>query len=154
MFPVSIENRPAHRLAGIPHRGSYLDIGSKFERLGGLMAARGTLPDIRGMVGLYYDDPDAVAEADLRSHAAVSVTETAAIDDPLEESHLPAGRFAVMHHKGPYSDLKSAYMYLFGEWLPASDEEPADGPCVEFYLNNPTDTAPEDLRTDVCVPLK
>lgn len=56
---------------------------------------------------------------------------------------------AVMHCKGPYAGLKAAYDYLFGEWLPKSGEDPS----FEIYLNDPTDTALDDLLTDICVPL-
>jgi len=58
-----------------------------------------------------------------------------------------------MHYKGPYSGLAAAYRHLYGVWLPESGEEPSNAPPFEVYLNNPRDTAPEDLLTDVCVPL-
>jgi AraC family transcriptional regulator len=60
----------------------------------------------------------------------------------------------VVTYKGPYSGLEAAYTALFGNWLPESGEEPADAPCYELYLNSPMDTAPEDLITEICLPLK
>lgn len=154
MFPISIENRPAHRLAALSHRGSYFEIGTVFEKAMGLFAARGQIGEMRGMAGLYHDDPDAVPEAELRSQGGIIVSESTEIAEPFEAIALPEGRYAVMHYKGPYSGLRAAYLHLFGDWMPKSGQEPADGPCVEFYLNNPSDTSPEDLLTDVCVPLK
>ncbi len=56
--------------------------------------------------------------------------------------------------KGPYSDLPSGYAQLFGQWLPASGEEAADSPAFEVYLNSPMDTAPDDLLTEICLPLR
>jgi len=41
-----------------------------------------------------------------------------------------------------------------GQWLPANNWEPGQGPCIERYLNNPQQTAPEDLLTDIHVPLR
>ena len=67
---------------------------------------------------------------------------------------LDVGECAVITHKGPYADLMSTYQNLFGAWLPNSDREFREGPCFEVYLNSPQDTAPEDLLTDVYVPLK
>ncbi len=43
---------------------------------------------------------------------------------------------------------------MYGVWLPESGEEPGDAPPHEVYLNAPQDTAPDDLLTDVVVPLK
>jgi hypothetical protein len=37
---------------------------------------------------------------------------------------------------------------------PGSGEEDADSPAFEVYLNSPMDTAPEDLLTEICLPLK
>ncbi|MFZ1481646.1 MAG: GyrI-like domain-containing protein [Paracoccaceae bacterium] len=61
---------------------------------------------------------------------------------------------AVLAFKGPYAGLPAAYDQLFGIWLPQSGEEPADSPVFELYLNTPMDTAPEQLLTEICMPLK
>ncbi|MEL7114134.1 MAG: AraC family transcriptional regulator [Pseudomonadota bacterium] len=154
VYPIEINEQPARRLAAIPHRGAYTEIGKCFEQLGAMFTSRALWPHAQGMVGVYYDDPDAVAEADLQSQAGVVVDEAAPMDAPLEEVRLPEGRYAVMHYKGPYSGLAAAYRHLYGAWLPQSGEELGDHPPIEVYLNAPTEVAPEDLLTDVCVPLK
>jgi AraC family transcriptional regulator len=56
--------------------------------------------------------------------------------------------------KGPYSNLKPAYDWVYGAWLPHSGREPADCPPFEDYLNTPQDTAPNDLLTEIHVPLR
>jgi AraC family transcriptional regulator len=38
--------------------------------------------------------------------------------------------------------------------LPRSGREPADAAMFDIYLNSPMDTAPEDLLTEICLPLK
>ena len=154
MYPIEISTQPARTLASIPHKGAYLEIGSKFEQLAVMFTSRDLWASARGMVGVYYDDPNAVAEEELSSVAGVVVEGDIMIDAPMQELQLPEGRYAVMHYKGPYSGLKAAYDYAYGEWLPKSGEETGDHPPIEVYLNNPADTAPEDLLTDVCVPLR
>ena len=67
---------------------------------------------------------------------------------------LPAGRHAVLTFTGPYAGLQAAYDQLFGIWLPQSGETPADSPVFEVYLNSPMDTAPTDLVTEICLPLR
>ncbi|SDW59031.1 AraC family transcriptional regulator [Litoreibacter albidus] len=154
MYPVKIETRPEGRMAALPHIGPYMEIGGKFQALAAMFSSRGLWPQARGMAGVYYDDPSAVAEAELRSHAGILVGADFDMPDDMEDLPVSAGRVAVMTFKGPYSGLKAGYDYLYGVWLPESGQEPRDAPAMEVYLNDPTDTAPEDLLTEVCLPLK
>ncbi len=154
MHPIEITQRPALRLAALDHRGDYNRIGQTFERLTAHLAANGLLPQARGMVGVYYNNPAETPVADLRSHAAIIVDEDLAIAAPLTEVRLPAGRAAVLHHHGSYATLAAAYDQLYCDWLPKSGEEPGDAPAYEVYLNSPATTAPEALRTDICLLLR
>lgn len=154
MFDVEIRNAESRRLLGMPHSGPYLEIGQAFEKLVAIAGARNLWPDVRGMVGVYYDDPNAVAEDELRSFAGLQVTDNVSDTDGLEEVKVKGGDTAVLTFTGPYSGLKTAYDYLFGGWLPKSGREPRDQPAYEVYLNMPSDTAPEDLKTEIHLPLK
>jgi AraC family transcriptional regulator len=153
MYPVDVSHTPARRLAALAHQGPYLEIGSTFGKLGAVVAARNLGPEVKGMIAVYYDDPNAVAAEKLRSHAGVVIGESTALPQGLDEVRLAAGEAAVLHYKGPYAGLMAAYDYLFGKWLPHSGREAADRPCFEVYHNTPADTAPADLLTDIVVPL-
>lgn len=154
MYDVTIRKEPERRLAMIAHRGAYMTIGAAFEKAGTIATARGLGPQLGAMMGLYYDDPDAVPEADLRSAAGFEIGREAEIAAPLEEARLPGGKHAILTHKGPYTGLRSAYSYLFGDWLPKSGEVPRDTPPFELYANSPMDTAPDDLVTLIGVALE
>lgn len=153
MYPIAIRQDPARRLAALPHNGAYHDINRAYDKLGAILGARGLWPQAGAMVAVYYDDPAATPPADLTSHAGVAFGPEVVLDAPLEVVHLPAGPHAVLRYKGPYSGLSAAYGHLFG-WLPTSGHDPADSPVFEIYLNTPMDTAPEDLLTEICVPLR
>lgn len=152
MFPTEIRNMPARKLIGLPHKGDYMLIGQKFEEMGAIISARGLWPHCGPVLGVYFDDPDAVDQADLRSFAGVE-WHGDEVPDGFEVAEIPAGRVAVMTFKGPYASLKSGYEALYGNWLPNSGETPANSPCFEVYLNDPRQTAPEELLTDICLPL-
>lgn len=154
MPEVILRAEPARRLAAVPHRGPYAEISRAFEKLGTLAATRGLYPQATAMIGVYYDDPTAIPAADLTSHAGLAVPESLPLQAPLEEVRLPGGDCAVLTHKGPYAGLQASYDRLYGQWLPASGREPADSPVFEIYLNTPMDTAPEDLLTEICLPLR
>lgn len=154
MFDVEIKDLPNRRLASLPHKGDYNSIGHAFERIAMICSTRGLWPQVEGMLGIYYDDPDAVAAEELRSAAAVIIKPDMPVEDPLVESAVRGGRSAVLTFKGPYAGLREAYLYLYGDWLAGSGAEPRDEAPYEVYLNDPSDTAPEDLLTEICLPLK
>jgi AraC family transcriptional regulator len=151
-FPVEVTELPALRLAGVPHHGPYPGIGAAFGKLEALIAERGLRPQIRGIYGVYHDDPGAVPEADLRSHAAADLG--GAVPEGFVAVDVPAGRHAVLHHRGPYSGLAAAWGELYAAWLPQSDEVPRTAPAREFYVNGPDKVAEEALLTDICVPVE
>jgi AraC family transcriptional regulator len=154
MFPVEITEVPARRLAAMSHRGPYHEIGRAFEKLSAVLTARNAWPQVRGMVAVYYDDPDATPAAELRSHAGFALADGADVPEGLEAVAIASGPAAILHFKGPYAGLSAAYGYLYGPWLGQSGREPADAPSYEVYLNSPMDTAPDDLLTDLVLPLK
>ena len=153
MYEVATDIAPNRRLAALLHKGPYTEVGHCFERLVTMATSLDLWPQVQGMAGVHYDDPNIVESADLRCHAGLIIAGETEIPDGLEEIKLAAGNHAVLHYKGPYTAIKVAYDYLFGQWLPGSGHEPADAPCYELYLNSPTDTAPDDLKTDIYLPL-
>lgn len=58
---------------------------------------------------------------------------------------------AVLRHSGAYA-LSKSYAALFA-WLEAGGGERRAGPIVEVYFNDPHDTAPADLETEIRLPL-
>lgn len=154
VFPVEITEEPPRRIAAVAHTGPYAEIGAAFEKLSAIISARGLWPAVRGGVAVCYDDPAAVEPRALRSHAGFVLDEAAAMPAGLDEVRIAPGPAAVLRFKGPYAGLEAAYGYLYGTWLPASGREPADAPVYEVYLNGPADVPPEELLTDIVVPLK
>ncbi len=154
MHSVTIRTEGPIRLAALPHQGAYHEISRAFQKLSAVMASRDLFRSAGRMIAVFYDDPQSVAEPDLRSQAGFEIKGQADLSAPLEEVTLHGGRQAVLTYKGPYAGLPAAYDELFGLWLPQSGEEPADAPSFEVYLNTPMDTAPEELITELHLPLK
>ncbi|WP_425072093.1 AraC family transcriptional regulator [Sagittula sp. S175] len=151
MYPTEIRALPALRLATLPHRGAYHQIGRAFTDLGTIFTARNLWAPGMALVGLYYDAPGDVPEEDLRSAAGVTVDEAFDMPDDLTEVRYPAGQTLILTVKGPYTTLPAAWQTLYASVLPASDQLPGNDLPYEFYLNNPQDTAPEDLLTEIRV---
>jgi len=152
MYDVTITTSDDLNLAALSHRGDYAEGGVAYRKLAGIISTGGHWPDTRGMVGVYYDDPSTTKVEDLRSHAGV-IWAGGDIPEGLEAVALKGGPCAVLHFKGPYAGLAAAYQYLYGAWLSEQQVELRDAPSFEMYLNDPTDTAPADLLTDIYMPL-
>ena len=154
MPEITIRNEPALRVVALEHRGSYLKIGTAFDRVMAWGASRGLIGPETRFLGLYRDDPSAVPEKDLRSEACMSVPDGVEASDGLRILDLPPARVAVLVFKGPYAELEGAYRQLYRDWLPASGEEPADEPCREEYLNDCRTLPPSEWLTAIMLPLK
>lgn len=152
MFNVDIETTPDKRLAALSHRGDYAEGSVAYQKVATIVSAGDHWASTKGMAGVYYDDPEVTPAADLRSHAGV-LWEGGAVPDGLEEVRLTGGRYAVLHFQGPYAGLGEAYRYLYGNWLSSQQETLRDAPSFEHYLNDPTNTAPAELLTDIYMPL-
>jgi AraC family transcriptional regulator len=153
-FPVAIETLPATRCASVAHRGAYLQIDQAMGRLFTGLAAQKILAPDQAMCAVFFDDPDLAPVEALRSRACSPVGQGFTLAPPLEETVLREGLYARLRYRGPYADMKGAYRWLLGIWLPQSGYEPDDAPIFEAYLNNPQHVAPAELMTDIHLPLK
>jgi AraC family transcriptional regulator len=154
MYEVSIAPFAGARLAAIPHRGDYQEIGIAFERVYAWAAPRGLVRPGSRSIGIYYDDPQSVPQKKLRADAGLVVEEEFAAKGDLHLVEMPALLCASVVHKGPYAELERPYRYLFREWLPKSGHDAADYPCFEEYLNDPRAVPPSDWLTRVHLPIR
>jgi AraC family transcriptional regulator len=155
MFPVTIKDLRPCSAAGVLHVGPYADMPRAFQQLGGILAARNLFAHAQGLFAIYHDAPGSKPDAELRAHVAVIVGAAFPPGVPgLEYFNLTGGRHAVLEHTGPYATLAGAYDWLYGVWLPRSGEEPRDAPPIEFYVNDPRTAPPNDLRTDIRLPVE
>lgn len=155
MHDVAIRTLPDLRLVALPHVGPYFQIGQTFDALMRRIGQAGLMARLAGpAVGVYHDDPSSVPASELRAHAGMQLADAAPVPPEFDDVTLPGGRCAVLTLKGPYTGIPAAWTWLYGDWFPASGEEPADRAPFEIYRNSMADTAPADLVTEICVPLR
>jgi DNA-binding transcriptional MerR regulator len=70
----------------------------------------------------------------------------------LDVVELPAGPVAWLLHRGPYEEVHIGYHALHA-WMLEHGHTPA-GAIREIYRNDPAVTAPEDLETEVLLPIR
>ena len=67
---------------------------------------------------------------------------------------LPAGRYAIFLYKGSYDNLQAVYDTIYGKYLPEMECTLRDEASAERYLNDPCKTAPEELLTEIYIPVE
>ncbi|MBS0453027.1 MAG: AraC family transcriptional regulator [Proteobacteria bacterium] len=72
----------------------------------------------------------------------------------LHWRHWPAGRYAVFTHAGPYDGLHNLWKSIYRHWVPATGFRLRDVPGFDLYLNDPRETPPEQLRTELYLPVE
>lgn len=150
---VTVEEMPSLRVATVPHVGPYNRISEAFQRLGAIAGPAGLLRDGAAMLAMYHDDPETTPAEQLHSDAGLTVPDDARLPTQVVEKRLPAGRYARATHIGPYTTLGDTWSRMMGEWLPNSGHRVGNGPSYEVYRNNPSNTRPEELRTDLYIPI-
>ena len=105
-------------------------------------------------IGIYHNDPK-VTEADkLRSDVCLVIRKPAQPQGEIGVKEIPGGKYAVFTYIGPYSNLGIVYDTIYAEWLPTSGCELRNIPIFEKYYNDPTNTEPEKLKTEIYIPVQ
>ena len=107
------------------------------------------------MFGIGHDNPNVVDEDKLRFDACISWDDkTVEPQGEISNKIIDGGKYAMFLHKGAYENLKSTYD-MIGTWIVESGTNLEDKPKFEKYLNrDPRRTKPENLKTEIYVPIK
>ena len=151
---IRIEKFSPLNVTFIRHVGPYQECETAWQKLCSHPDIAKELGPNTLAIGICYDDPD-ITEADkIRMDVCVTMPESCSPPEGMEAQIIKGGEYAVLTHHGPYEGLHDCYRWLFGEWLPSSGREATYAPSLEVYINSPEDTAPQDLITEIRVPLK
>ncbi len=66
---------------------------------------------------------------------------------------IEGGLYAVFTYKGAYRNLEHLYCYIYRTWVPNSPYELRDITHFERYLNSPDTVQPDELLTEVYIPV-
>ncbi len=150
---VTIQKFDAIKVAFVRHVGPYKECEAAWGKLCSAPAVMMTMGPDTLMIGICYDDPDITEAGKIRYDACATVPADFVAPDGIETQTIAAGEYAVTMHKGSYDGLHDTYRNFFGEWFPASGREPASSPSLEIYRNSPDSTPPDELLTEIRVPL-
>ncbi len=155
---IEIKDMPRMNCIAVRHVGPYHTMGRSFGKLDRVLRDRGI--QSHTWIGYYFDDVEKTPPDELRSDCCAVLPAGAALPEAVEspedgEVHLvsiPAGRYAVWHHVGPYTLLGEAWRGFMCEMETEKIGHP--GPfAFEIYVDDVERTAPERLRTDLYEPV-
>lgn len=151
---TKIVKRQPTMVAFVRHIGPYAECGEAWGKLCAWAGRRGLLGPQTVNIGISYDDPEVTPPEKIRYDACVTVDDSVEPEGEVGVQTLRGGEYAVTTHRGPYEKLAETYGWIFGKWAPKSGRVVSSAPCLEVYLNDPHRTPPDQLRTEVCVPLE
>lgn len=123
-------------------------IGPGFARVQAALAQAGAAPVGWPMVLYTVMDPTRMV---FRVGFFVDDAGAAAATGDVHLGHTPGGPAVCFTHIGPYDQLSASYDAVIAALK--RDGHDAGMPTWEVYVNDPGSTAPEDLRTQICMVL-
>lgn len=151
-----ITKLPDMKVLFIRKTGSYGKVAA--EAWGALMKfadSRHLMSKKTKLIGISHDDPGITPEHKFRYDACITIGKEVKAEGASALRTIKGGTYAVFLHKGPHERLRETYGEIFSVWLPSSGETLRETPPFEVYLNRDCSrTKPENLRTEIYVPLK
>jgi len=134
--------------------GSYRQTSDKLDELIGWVLRAGH-PYAGPPMGIYYDDPQTVAESDLHAEAAVPIEEECEIGEGIVRKEVPRAEVASTVHGGPYDEIHQVYKEIFA-WIAANGYRyvrEAGTREIFHKMMGEVDT-PDKLVTEIQVPIE
>ena len=137
------------------HVGSYDDVGPVFDTLWNWCEAN-RVPTSR-TIGIYYDNPDFTPVNQLRAAACFEVPygyqapNTGGLAITVED--IPGGAFATTRFVGPYEKLAPVWQELTNYVERTLGKQISENPAFEVYVNDASETPPNQLITELYMPV-
>ena len=132
----------------------YSKMGEAFGKLAGWAGPKGLIGPNTKFLSIYHANLVQIPENPPRIDAAI----TANIDySPSKEivlGEVGGGKYARYIYTGPYDKLGQAWHDLLDEVMKNKDYTTADKPSFEIYLNKPGQVKPEELVTEIYLPVE
>lgn len=103
---------------------------------------------------IYYNDPKTTDPGKLCTDIGFTLTAPVKPAGEIGFKQIPEGRYLTFLYQGSYDHLQAVYDTIFSKYLPESGCTLRDEPCSECYLNDPACTAPDDLLTEIHLPIE
>jgi len=125
-----------------------------WNEIGSFMQRYGINPWHPDLFAVYYDDPDVVGNDQCRTDLCLTIKRSYPAEGRIGEKIMQGGKYAVFRYKGPYEGLWELYYAIYRNWLMITDMALRDQPVVERYITFAPKTKPDNLITEIYVPVE
>jgi len=153
---TEVKEYPDRQIAYVRLSGAYmtLDFCGTWQKLWAFVKEQNLYSEGIEHICIYHDDPKVTEPDKLRTYVCLVLPKTAEPKGEVGVKQLPAAKYLIFRYKGSYEHLKSVYDTIYLHLIPESGYRPLDAPGYEKYLNNPANTAPEELVTEIHIPIE
>ncbi|TET22791.1 MAG: GyrI-like domain-containing protein [Candidatus Cloacimonadota bacterium] len=148
---ITTKDMDAITVVYLDKKGPYSETEKAMEELFVLMGKK-NLKMRNQPMGAYYDDPEKVPPEETKYEVLSQFIGEFKGDDELKVKEIPAQKVAMVLYTGPYEKCEPIYKELYS-WIAKNNYEPC-GPSMEKYLNDPRKIKPEELKTEILIPIK
>lgn len=108
-------------------------------------------PDV---FSVYYDNPFESSVADCRAECCVATHKMISNSENIGTKTLAGGKYLMLRYKGPHNRLLELNGYILGEWVSKSNYKLRNSPLIERYINNYRYVEPNNLLTEIYIPIE
>ena len=148
---VQIKDQTPFTYAYLECSGSFSQISGKIGEFMTAYFSQGLNPS-GALLAIYFNTPDQVPEAELKWLIGMPVSTDVTPAAPLQKGEFKHPKVASCIHVGPYDKAAETYVKMTA-YLELNGWKIA-GPAMEWYLDNPMSVAPENLRTEIILPVE
>jgi len=144
------------RVAMMRHTGPYDGLGPVFDKLWSWVELSGA--ETMRTIGIYYDNPDFTPAAQLRSAACFEVRGGYQMENnhgmPVSIEEIPGGTYVTTRFVGPYEKLEPVWTELTNYIEGTLGRQISEvNPAFEIYVNDASETPPDELITELYMPV-
>ncbi|NDV68412.1 GyrI-like domain-containing protein [Dysgonomonas sp. 25] len=103
---------------------------------------------------IYHNDPKVTSEDKLHTDICLTVSKKAKPKGEIGVKMVKEGKYLMFRYQGSYEHLGSVYDTIYEKHIPEGGYQLRNASCFEKYLNNPMNTAPEKLKTEIYIPIE
>lgn len=111
-------------------------------------------PDAKNhFVSISLDNPVVTSIDQCRFYIGIMSVEEVNHKGRFSIQEVPGGMYVVFQYKGNYADLPDFYKAIYEEWFPGSGYYQKKPLTFEVYCNTPSETALDELLTEIYIPI-
>jgi AraC family transcriptional regulator len=151
---VDVVTLKPFRVAVMRTEGMYSKLDEVYRGLFEWMAKRGALDSIDGIWGVPQHDRRDTPVESYEFHCCLATASALDAGDGVTLENFGGGEYLRCLHEGSFDGLDDSVDAMFRALAAQSEWQLREAPLLQEYLNDPDETAEEDLRTHIYVPLQ